>query len=191
MRAGRGRPRQGGRRGLRAKFQGELCACGRPELGERPGLVASRGPCRPSCVSSRPTGPRRPAPPPRARTCRGRWPPGRPMSSPGGRSAAWPLFCSSPPGFRLSLGRLCGRKPPPRTLLESLNGKGAHLLRPGAARLIFAICLHMLLQKKKKTCLFRGVVEPGGVACPLQNLSAGRCQVSRSFTCCPALPCLL
>lgn len=32
-RAGRGRPRQGGRRGLRSKFQGEPCARGRPQRG--------------------------------------------------------------------------------------------------------------------------------------------------------------
>lgn len=53
--------------------------------------------------------------------------------------AARPLFCSSTPGFGPSLGRRCGRKLTSRTLLESLNGKVAHLPCPGTARLIFKI----------------------------------------------------
>ena len=132
VRGGRGRLRRGGRRGPQAKFRGEPGARGRPELGAaRPGCpvgvsaaqaVTGRGRLGPA------------APGPALRETRA---PGSPLRRP--RLLA-PL-CSPPPSFGQSLGRRCGGKPPPRTILESLNGKGAHLPCPGAARVIFTICL--------------------------------------------------
>lgn len=178
VRAGRGRRRQGGRHGRGAKFRGQPGARGRHERGGRPGPAASRGPRRPDCVRPRgPLGPTARHPHP------GPGPSGDPgpsdarrrlLAAPRGGPAARPLFCSPSPGFRPSLGRRCGRKPPPRTLLESLNGKGAHLSRPGAARLILAICLSPLLRRRKKKCLCRGVVEPGGAASPRSKLARGK-----------------
>lgn len=178
--AERGRRRQGGRHGRGAKFRGQPGARGRPERGGgRPGSAASRGPRRPDCVRPRgPLGPTARHPHP------GPGPAGDPgpsdarrrlLAAPRGGPAARPLFCSPPPGFRPSLGRRCGRKPPPTTLLESLNGKGAHLFRPGAARLILAICLSPLLRRRKKKMSVswggrvRGSCEPSLKTCPREG----------------------
>lgn len=104
-------------------------------------------------------------------------PPDSPTSapcSPPRRPRRPPLFCSPPAGFRPSLGRRCGRKPPPRTLFESLNGKGAHLSSPGAARLLFAICLSTLLQRRGKKCVSwggraKGCCKPSLKTCPREG----------------------
>lgn len=151
IRVGRGQPRRGGQRGLRADFRRGPGMCWRPERWAarfgRPAKSLKPGLCQAAADW---------APLPRAPTP-GRSPPqtpapGRRTSGLGGRPVSQPLLCSPPPGFRPSLGRRCGRKPPPRTLLESLNGKGAHLPRLGAARLILAMCLYTLLQKRKTVC---------------------------------------
>ena len=118
VRVGRGRPRQGGWRGLGAKFRGEPGARGRPELGAAgPGRSAG-SPLPRLCQAAADW-----ALPPRAWPCRRPGPPGRPPRRP----RLWAPLCSPPPGFRPSLGRRCGLKLPPRTILESLNGKDAHL----------------------------------------------------------------
>lgn len=132
-------------------FGGGRARAGGPS-GRRPGPAARGVPDARNVSGRGRLGPSvlRPHPGPEPVADPGPRPPGRPTSGPGGRPASRPLFCSPPPGFRPSLGRRCGRKAPPRTLLESLNGKGAHLPRSGAARLIFAICLYTRLQKKKE-----------------------------------------
>lgn len=111
VRVGRGRPRQGGWRGFGAKFRGEPGVRGRPELGAGgPGRSAG-SPLPRLCQAAADW-----ALPPRAWPCRRPGPPGCPPRRP----RLWAPLCSPPPGFRPSLGRLCGRKPPPRTILESL-----------------------------------------------------------------------
>lgn len=93
---------------------------------------------------------------------------GHPTSGP----AARPLFCYIPPGFKPSLGRQCARKPPPRTLLESLNGKGARLSRSRSVRLIFGTCVYASVKKKKNMSISCGG-EPGGVASSPSKLVRG------------------
>lgn len=143
----------------------------------------SRGvPAAPRCQAAADWAPRRPRP--RAARCRA-------LAAPRSVPAARPLFCSHP-GFQAEFGEPVWAKAASKDASRSLKWERRSPPWPRSGDV--DICDLSVYASAKKEKVFRGAVEPGGVASPPSKLARGRVPGSRRFTCCPALPplpCLL